>query len=188
MGDSLFEFEESDISENEKRSNSTEGNIGPSSSTLVSLPGAAKQIFDGYCPIAPISTDVRDSGEDSDRDTGSETFWDQFEVMRGIMLMAENRDDFDFSKKEVTTFNEKARKRIKSLVSTIILPEILLFGSLLKTQSILHCWLTYLNSIFLVYLLSRILIKTCEKTDSLSAAKFTRLYPQERICESPCMH
>ena len=116
--DSLFESLESDISENKNRSNLTEGNMGPLPSTWFSLPGAAKQIFDGYRPIAPISMDARDSGEDSDRDTGSETFWDQFEVMRGIMLMAENRDDFDFSKKEVRTFYEKARKRIKSLVST----------------------------------------------------------------------
>ncbi len=37
--------------------------------------------------------------------------------MRGIMLMTKTRDDFDFSKKEVTLFNEKARAQIKNPVS-----------------------------------------------------------------------
>ncbi len=75
--DKCFDFEESDVSDNEINSDSNENNQGQSSSSEVSctLKGPARAIYDSFWPIA---IDSRESEENFGfATTSGNTFWDQ---------------------------------------------------------------------------------------------------------------
>ena len=76
---------------------------------------ASSSIFHKNCSIIPTI----ERSQSEDEATAEATFWDQVVNLRDIMFEKREREDFDFSRKEILNFNRIAREKYGNLVRQI---------------------------------------------------------------------